>query len=73
MNTEQSGQAWVRRFLVKLKEVYLMDQKQHTEPAAHVVRVHRPQISEAERARRMENIRRAAAALVLAAARKGIT
>lgn len=47
-----------------------MDPKQHTEPAAHVVRVHRAQISEEERARRMENIRRAAAALVLAAARE---
>lgn len=50
-----------------------MDQKQHTEPAAHVVRVHRAQISEEERARRLENIRRAAAALVLQAARREST
>lgn len=35
-------------------------------PAAHVVRVHRPELTEAERARRMENIRRAAAQLIVA-------
>lgn len=49
-----------------------MDRKQHTEPAAHVVRIHRAQISEEERTRRLENIRRAAAELVLAAARAGV-
>ena len=46
-----------------------MDQKQHTEPAAHVVRVHRAQITDEERSRRLESIRRTAAALVSAAAR----
>ena len=33
----------------------------------NIVRVHRPELTEAERQRRVENIRRAAAALVLAA------
>ena len=49
-----------------------MDQKQHTKPVTHVVRVHRPQLSEAERADRMEKIRQAAVALVLAAERAGV-
>lgn len=49
-----------------------MDQKQHTKPVTHVVRVHRPQLSEEERARRMEKIRLAAVNLVLAAERLGI-
>ena len=33
----------------------------------NIVRIHRPELTEAERQRRVENIRRAAAALVLAA------
>ena len=44
-----------------------MDQKLHIKSGAHVVRVHRARISEAERQRRMESIRWAAAQLVVAA------
>ena len=43
---------------------------EHTQNKVHtqnIVRIHRPELSEQERQRRMENIRRAAAALVLAA------
>lgn len=35
----------------------------------HIVRVHRPELSDDERARRMESIKQAAAALIIAAER----
>ena len=46
-----------------------MDQERNTNAAAHVVRVHRPELTEAERERRLENIRRAAAQLIVAVGR----
>ena len=49
-----------------------MNQKQHTKPVTHIVRVHRPQLSEEERAKRIEAVRKAAVNLVLAAERAGV-
>lgn len=46
-----------------------MELKPHKQSAAHAVRVHQPQITEAERTKRLEAIRRAAAALVIASER----